>query len=907
MTKIRWGSMSTASKAKDFTMTKRILLLILLLFVALPAWAATAVRYDNIALNQNGKPLVNVSVAVYPTSGANVFTITAATSSGYVSTITTSAPHGFTVGQMVSVANVDNVGYDGIFTITAVPTTTTFTYTNSYANLTPSTDGMATVTLAALYTDRDEATTSNNPFTTDLMGNYGFWTNAGYYIVQIYTAGIVYRTMDVFVFCDPTTSCGGSTAGGAGGNGGSFGNGPPSGSCTAGQSYVDVTDSLLFICDSGGAWELGNGVTIVSSPPTVCQLSTLTFATSNNTLYVGLTGNVCTLAGGGTLNSAIIYVSDSGNDSNDGLSWGTAKKTEAGACAALPSGNSGCTAGSGTIWIDPNFSGTTFVPGINSISIIDSFPHFGGGAEFGYAFTNFTATASHDLMILNNAATGTTLNNTVCKDSSENAIICSAGVTQGVAGIALNGAGKTGYVQVCVVGFCPAAFDNSAVAGDWAIPSTTVAGEVHDTGSTILTPNVQNFLVDATQAGPGAVANIEVFTPDQFIAQSIAINGNFSNVCVGPTGANWVCSGPYGFPDSIVGVVQSKLCASVPSSSATTATCTFQNSVTAGDPLAVVWVGGGTSLFAEPECQPTGSGVITDSLGSTWGACVQAGAALSTQFSAAAASNGTDTLTLTWTGTGNQTPLWFWIVELTPNATGVDAQAAAADGSGPFTVSLTTTVDNDLGLALVFNGVNQTSGSNSAIAATSTMPKFSIFDYNATDTIGAHLAGIGGTGAAGVYSVTGKWVSPDGSGIAIVAIKGTGTLPTGPNKYKPFTASQLPADLGAVNADSYATSTNCISKASPAACGTAAAGMVTIAAGATTVVVDTTAVTATSEIHVTDDESLGTPLSVTCNTQGNTTLGAPRVTARTAGTSFTIAIDTGPTTNPECIVYSIRN
>jgi hypothetical protein len=99
----------------------------------------------------------------------------------------------------------------------------------------------------------------------------------------------------------------------------------------------------------------------------------------------------------------------------------------------------------------------------------------------------------------------------------------------------------------------------------------------------------------------------------------------------------------------------------------------------------------------------------------------------------------------------------------------------------------------------------------------------------------------------------------------------------------------------------------CTSSASPAVCGGSWTGAVTIAAAATTVVVNTTAVTANSEIHLTEDSSQGTRLSVTCNTQSSLVLGTPRVTARTAGTSFTISIDAGPTTNPMCINYNITN
>ena len=112
---------------------------------------------------------------------------------------------------------------------------------------------------------------------------------------------------------------------------------------------------------------------------------------------------------------------------------------------------------------------------------------------------------------------------------------------------------------------------------------------------------------------------------------------------------------------------------------------------------------------------------------------------------------------------------------------------------------------------------------------------------------------------------------------------------------------------GQVQATLYSTTTNCSSSASPAVCGSAAAGSFVIAASTTSVVVDTTALTANSQILLTEDSSLGTKLSVTCNSQSLLTLGVPKVTARTAGTSFTASIEVGPTTNPMCVSYAIIN
>jgi len=107
---------------------------------------------------------------------------------------------------------------------------------------------------------------------------------------------------------------------------------------------------------------------------------------------------------------------------------------------------------------------------------------------------------------------------------------------------------------------------------------------------------------------------------------------------------------------------------------------------------------------------------------------------------------------------------------------------------------------------------------------------------------------------------------------------------------------------GTVQSGAYQTGTNCSS--SSGACASAAAGSVSIAAAATTVTVATTKVTANSQIFVQEDSSLGTKLSVTCNT---TTGRIYTVTTRTAGTSFVITASAAPTTNPACLSYFIVN
>lgn len=111
----------------------------------------------------------------------------------------------------------------------------------------------------------------------------------------------------------------------------------------------------------------------------------------------------------------------------------------------------------------------------------------------------------------------------------------------------------------------------------------------------------------------------------------------------------------------------------------------------------------------------------------------------------------------------------------------------------------------------------------------------------------------------------------------------------------------------------YKTTTKCAAAGSAAnpsavACSAAPSGSFSCATNASTgtCVVSTTAVTAASAIFVQPDSSLGSLLSVTCNTTADTGLTGPRVSARTAATSFTITLGTF-TTNPLCFNYWVVN
>lgn len=158
--------------------------------------------------------------------------------------------------------------------------------------------------------------------------------------------------------------------------------------------------------------------------------------------------------------------------------------------------------------------------------------------------------------------------------------------------------------------------------------------------------------------------------------------------------------------------------------------------------------------------------------------------------------------------------------------------------------------------------------------------------------------------------------APNGSGSVVIndsANSGTGGLNVCSGGASPTCHVADITGAGLVKGTTFGTETICAAvgtAASPsvASCTAAPAGSFSCATNATgaTCVVNTTAVTVNSQIFVTEDETLGTRLGVTCNT-GTTVVPTSRlIAARSAGVSFTINLGT-VTTNPACFSYSIIN
>ena len=213
----------------------------------------------------------------------------------------------------------------------------------------------------------------------------------------------------------------------------------------------------------------------------------------------------------------------------------------------------------------------------------------------------------------------------------------------------------------------------------------------------------------------------------------------------------------------------------------------------------------------------------------------------------------------------------------------------------------TNTVGGSASLTADSNGLH------SAYGATTFAPAF---DANNGQDNCYGFGGLAGTGPE-ICGISGFLVfAYDGSAV--------GYYTPGNDTWTFGNAALTAGAIGAVFSTTsplYATTTNCIANgtaASPsvAACGVAAAGMFSCATNASTATcqVNTTAVTANSEIQITQNTADGgaSQLNVTCNTGLDLSATKPILASKSAGASFTINLGT-VTANPACFEFSIIN
>ncbi len=206
--------------------------------------------------------------------------------------------------------------------------------------------GQPCAPLALIYSDAALTQAKANPTTTDGLGNYNFYAAPGRYMIEISGPGITTRQIpDVILPSDPTNS--------------QFNQITVTNGVTAFSLTLTGNLTVAGSASVTGAILVTNGAG--AATPSSGQVALYTKSADKKLYYKDDAGAETGPLGPGGHNSAdaVEYVTPSGNDANDGLSWRTAKGTIYAALKALPGGDA-THAGGGAIFVSS--SGGVSVP-----------------------------------------------------------------------------------------------------------------------------------------------------------------------------------------------------------------------------------------------------------------------------------------------------------------------------------------------------------------------------------------------------------------------------------------------------------------------------------------------------------------------------------------------------------------
>jgi hypothetical protein len=108
--------------------------------VGVTSFSAGATGFTPVSATSGAVTLAGVLGKLNGGTGALTASITFVARTSNVATITTSGVHGFVTGDYVTVAAVTNTAFNGNFTITGTPTTTSFTYAQTAFNVSTTAD-----------------------------------------------------------------------------------------------------------------------------------------------------------------------------------------------------------------------------------------------------------------------------------------------------------------------------------------------------------------------------------------------------------------------------------------------------------------------------------------------------------------------------------------------------------------------------------------------------------------------------------------------------------------------------------------------------------------------------------------------------------------------------------------------
>jgi hypothetical protein len=134
-----------------------------------PGAAPTAVE-ENVVVAISPGP----TGATQPAAVAIAPSPAGATQSGFLVTVTTTAAHGLTAGQSVTISGIGVANYNGTFPVSAVPNSTQFTYILGISGLTTSGGGIAASCLATIQTASSHGFVSGQLVTTSGISVTGY-------------------------------------------------------------------------------------------------------------------------------------------------------------------------------------------------------------------------------------------------------------------------------------------------------------------------------------------------------------------------------------------------------------------------------------------------------------------------------------------------------------------------------------------------------------------------------------------------------------------------------------------------------------------------------------------------------------------------------------------------------------